>query len=87
MRIFKRTIEGWKHAADYNPQDNCPCGGSYTDTINGVEFKWRSYNRWKTIEELTTLMNTPYLCQKCYYRKEWQEGRWCPAFWRMRFEA
>lgn len=87
MRIYKRTGSGWVHAADWIPRDNCVCGGSYSDTINGIEFKWRNYNKWKTLEELTTLMNTPYLCQKCYYFAEWKENRWCPAFWRQRFET
>lgn len=87
MRIWKRTNKGWEFAADYAPRELCVCGGSYTDTFNGEEFRWVEPKPYTTMEQLTERFNTAEICQKCYYRSEWLANRWCPAFWKQKFEA
>jgi hypothetical protein len=81
--IYVRSQDGgWKWIADCNKSDKCRCGRLYTDTFNGLEFRWRDslLKPIKTIEDCIAVFQTPVLCQICHYTNEYNAGRWCPKW-------
>jgi hypothetical protein len=80
--IYVRTIDGWKWVSEHHYSDKCRCGRSYTDSFNGLEFRWRDalLSSYKTVEECITIFDLPELCQICHYSNEYKVGRWCPKW-------
>lgn len=80
--IYVRTMQGWKWVAEHTYSDKCQCGRLYTDTFNGVEFRWKDalLMPYKTIEQCIEIFNKPTLCQVCHYRNEYKAGRFCPKW-------
>lgn len=73
---------GWKFVVNHLVSDRCRCGRLYTDTFNGVEFKWRDA-QWITPETMANceeIFKAPVLCQVCYYTKEYNQGNFCPKW-------
>lgn len=81
--IWTRSREGgWEYVCDNTLSDRCECGRLYTDTHNGLEFKWRdnAFAVSTTVEDCKKIFQTPYLCQVCYYKGELNAGRFCPKW-------
>lgn len=68
--------------ADNTPSDRCGCGRLYTDTQNGLEFKWRDaqFIPSNTVEDCKEVFQAPVLCQVCHYSREYTAGRFCPKW-------
>jgi hypothetical protein len=79
----------WEHVLDVGIQHICICGKPFTNSINGAFFRTPHLTRRSTgnMKDLIELLKLPDLCQECYYRKEWQLGKWCPKFWKTKFES
>lgn len=82
FNIYVRTKNGWEWVSQYVYSDYCGCGRAYTDTFNGLEFKYRDalLLPYKTIEQCIEIFNLPLLCQICYYSLEYRAGRFCPKW-------
>jgi hypothetical protein len=81
--IWTRNREGgWSYVCDNIVADRCNCGRLYTDTFNGLEFRWRdnSFAVSTTVEDCKEIFQAPDLCQVCYYRNELKAGRFCPKW-------
>lgn len=81
--IWSRSLkEGWEYVCDNIVSDRCVCGRLYTDTSNGLEFRWRdnAFAVSTTIQDCKEIFQTPELCQVCYYKGEFAKGRWCPRW-------
>lgn len=81
--IWLRNREGgWIYVCDNVVSDRCDCGRLYTDTHNGLEFKWKdnSFAISTTVEDCKKIFQAPTLCQVCYYKGELAAGRWCPKW-------
>lgn len=86
--IYRRNPKGgWIFITHIHQTDHCQCGQTYTNSQNSEYFRAQNtvliYRNFKDIE---TIVKAPYLCQECYYRIEWQQGRWCPKYWKQKFE-
>lgn len=82
FNIYTRSQEsGWTWIARAG-DDKCRCGREYTDTFNGIEFKWNDsmLKPTKTVQDLTDIFQTPTLCQICHYHNEYRAGRFCPKW-------
>ncbi len=81
--IWVRSREsGWVYVCDNVVSDRCGCGRQYTDTFNGLEFRWRnnSFTVSTTLEDCKEIFQAPTLCQVCYYKGELAQGRFCPKW-------
>lgn len=81
--IWIRSREGgWKYVCDNVVSDRCICGRLYTDTFNGLEFRWRdnSFTISTSVEDCKEIFQAPDLCQVCYYKGELAQGRFCPKW-------
>jgi hypothetical protein len=68
---------GWEFVTENIPLDKCPCGGAF-ETSNGEIFRYQEYPLVNTIDSISAMMNSPVLCQICYYKGELKAGRWAP---------
>lgn len=86
--VYSRSNPGWKYEFTHVPPEFCSCGRSYSDSPNGTVFKWQDmeFRSRATIKDLVYLMSSPILCAVCYYRKEYNEGRFCPKWVKERLE-
>lgn len=81
--IWTRNKEGgWTYVCDNVVSDRCNCGRLYTDTFNGLEFRWRdnAFATGITVEDCKEIFQKPDLCQVCYYKGELEQGRFCPKW-------
>ena len=81
--IWTRSREGgWEYICTNMPSDRCSCGRLYTDTHNGLEFRWRdnAFTVSTTVEDCKEIFQAPDLCQVCYYKGELKAGRFCPKW-------
>lgn len=81
--IWTRGREGgWEYVCDNVIADRCVCGRLYTDTHNGLEFRWRdnAFANSTTVEDCKEIFQAPDLCQVCYYKGELAQGRFCPKW-------
>lgn len=88
--IWTRDREGgWIYVADNVVSDRCNCGRLYTDTFNGLEFKWRDsqFSTPTSVEDCKEIFQAPALCQVCYYKIEFEAGRFCPKWVKQQLEA
>lgn len=78
----RRKEGGWEHVLDHSVSGRCQCGRLYTNTHNGLEFRWRdnAFMVSTTIEDCKQIFQAPDLCQVCYYKKELAQGRFCPKW-------
>lgn len=81
--IWIRSREGgWLYVCDNIVSDRCNCGRLYTDTFNGLEFRWRdnAFTVSTSVEDCKEIFQAPDLCQVCYYKGELAQGRFCPKW-------
>lgn len=81
--IWIRSREGgWDHVCDNIVSDRCMCGRLYTDTFNGLEFRWRDnfFTVSTSVEDCKEIFQAPDLCQVCFYKSELAQGRFCPKW-------
>lgn len=81
--IWTRCREGgWRYVCDNIVSDRCVCGRLYTDTFNGLEFRWRdnAFATATSVEACKEIFQAPDLCQICYYKAELAQGRFCPKW-------
>jgi len=73
---------GWEYICDHIVDDRCGCGRLYTDTFNGLEFRWRNnaFAVSTSVEDCKEIFQAPDLCQVCYYKGELAQGRFCPKW-------
>lgn len=74
--------EGWEYVCDNYVSDRCNCGRLYTDTFNGLEFRWRDslFSVSTRVKDCKEIFQAPSLCQICYYKIEYSAGRFCPKW-------
>lgn len=81
--IWIRSREGgWEYVCTNTISDRCGCGRLYTDTFNGLEFRWRNnaFTVSTSVEDCKEIFQAPDLCQVCYYKGELAQGRFCPKW-------
>jgi hypothetical protein len=81
--IWTRCREGgWEYVCDNIVATRCQCGRLFTDTFNGLEFKWRDnmFSSSTTVEDCKKIFQAQDLCQVCYYKSELEAGRFCPKW-------
>jgi hypothetical protein len=75
----RNSAGGWKLVAHNRPSKTCQCGRYYDDNPYGEMFKYQSTAfTSSTIEGMTQIMLSPVLCMLCYYKLEYDAGRFCP---------
>ena len=78
----RRQEGGWEYVCDNIVSDRCQCGRLFTDTFNGLEFRWRDnvFSSSTTVEDCKEIFQAQDLCQVCYYKNELDAGRFCPKW-------
>lgn len=87
--IYKKVLAGgWEFHLNVDVQPDCICGKSFTNSINNVEFREPHITqRAPTREDMLEIFKQPDLCQECFYRLEWLAKKWCPKYWKTKFES
>lgn len=67
----------WVFVVENIPREQCGCGKSY-ELPNGELFKYQEAPLVTNMKNIIAMMQSPVLCQMCYYKVEINNGRWAP---------
>ncbi len=89
MTIYKRSMQGgWAFVVSLDFTEYCICGKNFNNSYNNEYFRAQNLPFFQINEQgLVAILTSPFLCQECFYKIEWENNRWVPKYWRWRFEA
>lgn len=82
FKLYLRTTNGWKYITEHLPADKCKCGRAYDYSFDGEDCR-RLENHTipaNSVENIASIMQLPILCHICYYKREYEQGQWCPRW-------